>query len=74
MYFHENWGWGGSLIRAQRPVGTLQDVHPDQLGSLWATADLVFEEILRLDRGKEKKKGNSFFFSHSLILQQQMDE
>lgn len=34
---------------------TLQNVHPDQLGSLWTTADLVFQEILRLERRKSKK-------------------
>lgn len=32
-------------------VGTLQDVHPDQLCSLWTTANLVLEKILRL-KGK----------------------
>lgn len=38
----------------QKMAGTLQDVHPDQLCSLWTTADLVFEEILRLERGNRK--------------------
>lgn len=32
-------------------VATLQDVHPDQLCSLWTTANLVLEKILRL-KGK----------------------
>lgn len=30
-------------------AGTLQDVHPDQLCSLWTTANLMFKEILRLE-------------------------
>lgn len=39
-------------VRSEIYSGTLQDVHPDQLCSLWATADLVLEEILSLKRGK----------------------
>lgn len=38
----------------QRMDATLQDVHPDKLCSLRTTADLVFEEILRLERSKQK--------------------
>lgn len=59
----------------QRMVGTLQDVHPDQLCSLWTTADLVFEEILRLEKGNKKvrhEKQQQVF--HTLILQQLIDE
>lgn len=35
-------------------TGTLQDVHPDKLSSLRTTADLVFEEILRLEKSKRE--------------------
>ena len=37
--------WGG------RVALTLQDVHPDQFGSLWAATDLPLQVVLRLGRG-----------------------
>lgn len=39
-----------------RAASTLQDVHPDQLRSLWTTADLVLEEILSLQTDTKKSE------------------
>lgn len=58
----------------QRLAGTLQDVHPDQLCSLWTTADLVFEEILCLEKGNKKVRHEKQLVFHNLILQQLIDE
>ena len=46
-----------------RVSSTLQDVHPDQLCSLWTTADLVLQEILSLKRKMDKDQSVIHAFS-----------
>lgn len=48
-------------------TGTLQDVHPDQLRFLRTAADLVLEEILRLNRKKNVQVNPLLLFQEGVF-------